>query len=89
MNATRTVLRKIIAERKRQEKLCRDGKFSFTCASPDISEMAKLPILVEEVGEVAKEVTEAESLYRLQTELIQVAAVAVAWASALQEGFDL
>ena len=41
-----------------------------------------LPILVEEVGEVARVLCEGESKERLREELIQVAAMASAWADA-------
>lgn len=39
-----------------------------------------LPILVEEVGEVARALCEREPRERLREELLQVAAVACAWA---------
>lgn len=42
-------------------------------------------ILTEEVGEVAKEVLE-EDVERLYTELVQVAASAVAWMEAIKAG---
>jgi len=78
----------IRAERLRQEKLHGTG----TCASPLIEHSHKLAVLTEEVGEVAKEVldltnfeSEAEDPEgNLRTELIQVAAVAVAWLESLQ-----
>ena len=41
-----------------------------------------LPILVEEIGEVARVLCEGESKERLREELIQVAAMASAWAEA-------
>lgn len=78
-------LHAVMHERTRQEVLW-PGK---TCAGGDISDGRKLAILTEEVGEVAKEMNDADnegrdvSAVALRTELIQVAAVAVAWAEAL------
>ncbi len=91
------VLKDIIAERDRQERLRDEGKFHWTCASADESNSDKLAILAEEFGETAKEVTEliinknaaarvTNQLKRnLYKELVQTAAVAVAWAEALRE----
>ena len=83
------VFTRITAERERQNILLRQGKFSYTCASPVADPRRKLRVIVEELGEVA------EALFRLEAseckanrehlieELIQVAAVAVAWLEAL------
>lgn len=48
------------AERVRQDRLCKEGKFPWTCATPNavVSPSAKLAVLAEEFGEVAKEVNE-------------------------------
>jgi hypothetical protein len=85
----------IHAERERQEKSFRTGKFLFTCASPTADPKRKLRILTEELGEVAKAIDQLEvaesrnSLAikswraELKLELIQVAAVAVAWLESL------
>lgn len=69
-------------ERSRQEKLF---GFQGSCANPDMSHGLKLAILMEEVGEVAHELNESDmnATLNLYTELIQVAAVAVAWAESL------
>lgn len=88
-----TVLGDVHDERRRQEELKQAGRFRFTCADPGLSLTAKLAILAEEFGEVAREVltnkgvrlardTEGtdEALY---AELKQVAAVAVAWMESL------
>jgi hypothetical protein len=89
-----TIITAIIAERLRQEDLKAQGQLPFTCMDRDADEGIKLAVLVEEVGEVAKEVQEryafrdeedGESARRLYTELIQVAAVAAAWAEAIAE----
>lgn len=42
-----------------------------------------LAVLTEEVGEVARALLDCESPERLRAELVQVAAVAVAWAEAI------
>lgn len=77
----------VIAERARQEVLWP----GTTCAG-QLSHGAKLAILLEEVGEVAHELTEAMNatgfmeeadIDKLRTELVQVAAVAVAWVESL------
>lgn len=99
------VMRDVSAERDRQEQLKRDGKFTFTCADTEESALEKLPVLAEEFGEVAKEITEQlielrkyqrdnleyplhRRIFRiseLRKELIQVAAVCVAWCESLDK----
>lgn len=84
------------AERLRQEQLCAAGKFPHTCATSALTMPEKLAVLAEEFGEVSHEVTECinrralreneiteDERKRLREELIQVAAVAVAWAESL------
>lgn len=75
------VLVDVSNERRRQEQLVEDGKFPWTCANLLAPDAYKLAVLVEEVGEVATALVVDQSNLRL--ELIQVAAVAVAWAEAL------
>lgn len=43
-----------------------------------------LPVLVEEVGEVARAMCDREPARRVREELIQVAAMALAWADAIE-----
>jgi NTP pyrophosphatase (non-canonical NTP hydrolase) len=96
-----TALEAVARERLRQDELVRRGKFSWNCAFDGPAYSEKLAVLMEEVGEVAREVTEhiitrdkytADSKLlvmpehreehfreRLKKELIQVAAVCVAW----------
>lgn len=101
--ATYNALNDVGDERKRQEDLRAQGKFLYSCATPNgLSNPEKLAVLAEEFGEVAKEVTEeiiietrigaqrarlAEQLpvihKNLRKELIQVAAVCVAWIEAM------
>jgi len=85
------VLDEVARERERQEQLRADGKFAATCATTDKYEMTDpecLAVLAEEFGEVARAVCEGmpgniENTASLRAELIQVAAVAVAWAERL------
>jgi len=53
------------------------------CSSPAVDYTVKVAVLAEEVGEVARAVLDVEHTDRLRTELVQVAAVAVAWLEAL------
>ena len=53
------------------------------CSSSDVADIVKVAVLTEEVGEVARAVLEVD-LEHLRRELVQVAAVAVAWL----EGMD-
>ena len=85
----------VVEERSRQEQLKQEGRFAYTCADTDVSDTEKLVILAREFGEVAESVNvsgdKREKLLSLQTrshlreELIQVAAVAVAWVESLVE----
>ena len=72
----------VSAERRRQRKLIAAGKIPFACESPETDEGYKLAVLTEEVGEVAKALLEGTNVHE---ELVQVAAVAVAWAEAYTE----
>jgi len=83
------ILAAVSLERDRQERLKSEGKFPWTCDALGPSPEAKLAVLNEEVGEVANHVVERLidprrfDRAKLQEELIQVAAVAVAWAESL------
>ncbi|MGH9966562.1 MAG: hypothetical protein ACREBG_01845 [Pyrinomonadaceae bacterium] len=85
-----TTLQAIRNECHRQEELIKSGKFSWSCDKPGIPDSQRLTVLAEEFGEVAREVMEAlisESRYdreKLRKELVQVAAVRVAWCEALE-----
>jgi NTP pyrophosphatase (non-canonical NTP hydrolase) len=90
MNAE--VLRLIDAERDRQERLITEGRIPWNCADPAIDDDRKLAVLTEEIGEVAKAILwirdpDAFDLdlrtLELRDELVQVAAVSVAWLEAL------
>jgi NTP pyrophosphatase (non-canonical NTP hydrolase) len=81
-------------ERERQEKLFRAGKFNFTASSKSAGAKRKFRVLLEEIGEVAQECDALEYAKRmdvrasitekLATELVQVAAVAVAWLESME-----
>jgi putative heme iron utilization protein len=94
MTATERVLELIAAERERQEVVCAakraEGENWRTPADPLCTDDVRLPVLAEEFGEVAKELNDARAERRapgpnLRVELLQLAAVAVAWAEALEE----
>lgn len=53
------------------------------CSSRDVAETVKVAVLTEEVGEVARAVLDRKP-GDLRNELVQVAAVAVAWLEAMQ-----
>mgnify|MGYP003395489311 CR=1 FL=1 len=79
----------IIGEVLRQDTLARRGKFGGTHILPSGPDHARLAVLMEEVGEVARELNEAlikGTLNKpaLVKELIQVGACAAAWATALE-----
>jgi NTP pyrophosphatase (non-canonical NTP hydrolase) len=89
---TYRVLDEVAAERARQYALLRTGRIQHDCADPSVNLDRKLRVLTEELGEVAQAIDileqcggPAEPLCReeLREELIQVAAVAVAWAESL------
>ncbi len=79
------------AERHRQEQLKRAGRFKHTAADREISHKDRLAILAEEFGEVAGAVVQLSGLSNdrqaseadLQRELVQVAAVCLAWLEGL------
>jgi NTP pyrophosphatase (non-canonical NTP hydrolase) len=85
---TGDVLAEVNRERHRQEEPKREGRFTHTCAD-DMPLGEKYAVLGEEVGEVARCVLEMSGKANdkhnrdLRKELIQVAAVCVAWAESL------
>jgi|SRR5579859_6031151 len=76
-------------ERHRQEKLREAGKFTYTCASVEMTDLERYTVLGEEVGEIGHElnggigVGKWPNRDRLRKELVEVAAVCVAWIEAL------
>lgn len=89
----RGILDDVLEERKRQERLVAVGKFKETCASPHMIDSDRFLVLAEEYAEVTTLVTakafdrEPPMDYRrkLRDELVQVAAVAVAWIEAIDQ----
>ena len=89
---TECVLEQVFKERCRQEQLKRAGAFKHSCADSELNIFEKLAIMMEEVGEVAQAALQVnglnsahDSARNLKTELIQVAAVCVAWAECMEE----
>jgi NTP pyrophosphatase (non-canonical NTP hydrolase) len=82
------ILSEVLNERERQDVLKAEGKFKKTCAD-GMSNAERLAVLAEEFGEVAREVCEQiegfTDWYKMRTELIQVAAVCVAWVEGLDK----
>jgi NTP pyrophosphatase (non-canonical NTP hydrolase) len=74
------VLQAVRDERTRQELKRLAGDWTWTCSDPAHTAAEKLPVLIEEVGEVAKAMLEGSNT---REELVHVAAVAVAWAESL------
>lgn len=80
--AVNNIYADISKERVRQELLKAQGKFAHTAADPEVPNTDTLAVLVEEVGEVARALNddaEGTNFSHLREELVQVAAVAVAW----------
>jgi hypothetical protein len=80
------IVERIADERLRQRELFTARKISFTCTSPVVGWPRKFRVLAEEIGEVAEAIDLLEASPRSKTakkhfvtELIQVAAVLVAW----------
>lgn len=80
----------IDTERARQEQLKKEGKFFETPASVKMPPYLKACILTEECGEVCGAVMQEakacndRTRSNVKTELIQVAAIAVAWLESLK-----
>lgn len=79
----------IYMERIRQEQLRIEGRFKHTCAANELTNPEKLAILGEEFGEACRAVVELGNLcndkhkVNLRKELVQIAAVCVAWIESL------
>lgn len=69
-------------ERKRQDSLVESGKIPWNCSDPDTDLHAKLTVLAEEFGEVARAILEGGNVYE---ECVHCAAVAVAIAESVRE----
>ena len=73
-----SILELVAKERGRQEALYSSGALLWIASVPECPDSLRLAALVEEVGEVARALHEGEQ-ENLRAELVQVAAVAVAW----------
>lgn len=84
------IFAEISRERERQEHLKTAGKFRFTNADPEMPMGDKVAVLGEEFGEVCCASLNVQGLStdgaeraNLRKELVQLAAVTVAWLEAL------
>lgn len=68
----------ILKERHRQNTLKAEGKFPYTCADPELTDSERVVILTEEIGEVCRAVHDHLDENKKE-ELIQVAAIVLAW----------
>ena len=75
------------AERRRQGALWNRAHEWGTgdCSSREVADVVKVAVLTEEVGEVARAVLVGD-VANLRDELVQVAAVAVAWLESFETG---
>lgn len=90
-------LNDVVSERQRQDELRNAGRFTFTLDMPEMAESEKLACIMEEAGEVARNVLARKRLVRdgvvgdfqLYCELVQVAALAGAWCESLDYSEDI
>jgi hypothetical protein len=83
----------VMAERERQNTLKKEGRFKYTLNDASIQESEKLACLVEEIGEISRNVLSRSYLVSdgdrtnasLLVELSQVAALSCAWMERLIE----
>lgn len=79
----------VFNERQRQEVLKQQGKFLYTCADKELDNYECACVLVEEVGEVCRAIMYQAGIAKetkdinVGKELIQVAAVTMAWLEGL------
>lgn len=62
----------------RQDCLKSQGKFLHTPADEECPDFDRITMLVEEIGEVARAL-QTNDIHNLREELVQVAAICVAW----------
>lgn len=77
-----TAIELVAEERTRQEELFATGALEWIASRPDCPDVLRLAALVEEVGEVARAFHDGQDV---GTELVHVAAVAVAWIEGLDQ----
>lgn len=84
-------------ERERQELLAASGRFKHTLRDRDLSEPCKVAVIMEEIGEVSRNVLSRQELVTdgsigddsLMLELVQIAALSVAWIERLVEDQEM
>lgn len=75
----------LVDDERRRQSLLFDGAHPWgegDCSSPLVTPIVKVAVLTEECGEVARAVLDRDR-DALRMELVQVAAVAVAWLESL------
>ena len=86
------VMDEVHTEIDRQDDLARAGKFGGTHVMPGGTDLERLAVLAEEFGEASIEVCKGIEVGKqvrrpgLRDELIQTAAVCLAWVAAIDEG---
>ena len=75
-----TVLGWVLAEQSHAETLKNRGRLRWVADDADCPDVMRLAALLEEAGEVGRAVHDGER-DNLRTELVQLAGVAIAWAS--------
>lgn len=90
-----SLLREISEERGRQDVLKAEGRFEYTLAdNPGLDDMEKLYCILEELAEAGKAIMRSRGLvtdgdgHALRKEIVQVAALALAWLEALPREDD-
>lgn len=85
-----TIFGDIARERERQQKLKKSGQLPWTCADQKPSDGNKLSVMAKQVGDLATEVLVNEDDHRasVRAELVQVAAVAVAWIESIDRASE-
>lgn len=80
----------VAKERERQQQLFDAGKIPFRVCDPRTTNTTQLAVAMEEMGEIAHAINEGtltvEERAHLLDEVVQCAAVLVAWAEALTRG---
>lgn len=87
---------KVLAERKRQNRMKAAGRFAYTLRDIQLGDTGKLAVLMEELGELSRAVMEIHGLTKhkkdgpelknnLLNEVVQVCACAFAWIQCFED----